>query len=143
MPLRNVHLSILKAFIDELIAKNGVLDIPNPDKIVEKVKIDYLAKLACRFYSKINNSEKYASYLKKYEHSHNIEEDREFQPVLKYILNDIFFKHKEQTIQCLNCGRDITFAELKRAGTDIPLCDECYHNIGTELDIWQRVFRKH
>jgi len=142
MSLKNVHLSILKGFVDELIATNGVIEMENPDKIVEKVKMDYLAKLACRFYSKMNKSEKYASYLKKYQHSYDIEGDKEYQPVLKYILNDIFFKHKEQSVQCLNCGKDITYAELKRAGTDIPLCDACYKNIGAELDIWEKVFHR-
>jgi len=140
MPLNNIHITLLKRLLEELIISNGVLQIENPDRIVEKVKMDYLAKLACRFYSKMNQSEKYASYLKKYEHNYSIEEDKEFQPVLKYILNDIFFLEKEQTVHCLNCDKNISFSEMKRAGTDIPICDECYKSIGTEFDIWQKVF---
>ena len=53
MALKNIHITYLKRFLDELILTKGILKIENPERIVEKIKMDYLIKLAFRFYSRM------------------------------------------------------------------------------------------
>jgi hypothetical protein len=138
MALKKIHLAYLRRFLDELILNQGIVRIENPEQIVEKVKMDYLLKLAIRFYSKLYNSEKYASYIKESEIDYAIDPQKEYQPVLSNILFRLN-PELDATVSCLNCGIDITPNELKSIGTDLPLCPTCFKNIGIEFEIWQKV----
>ena len=138
MALKKIHIAYLKRFLGELIINKGVIRIDNPEQIVEKVKMDYLLKLAFRLYSRLYNCEKYANYIKDSEIDYAIDDDKEYQPVLQNLLSRIN-TDPTTTISCLNCGVDITPDELRNIGTDLPLCPACYNNIGLEFDIWQKV----
>lgn len=63
MPLQPTHLLLLKEYIDELIVNSGIIKVNNPERVVEKVKVDFLVKLAFRFYSKLYNSEKFFPFI--------------------------------------------------------------------------------
>lgn len=137
MALENIHLTILKEFIDELIINAGILKIENPEKVVEKVKIDYLVKLAFRFYSKLYSSEKYTNYL--HETIDHLEQTNERFAVFQNLMNTIQ-KKSSDSIQCLNCNSEISAQHLKMIGDALPLCDNCQDTIGLELEIWEKIF---
>jgi len=138
--LKNIHITYLRKFLDELILSKGILKIENPERVVEKIKMDYLIKLAFRFYSRMYGSEKYASYLKKSEKDLNLHSETQYQPIFKDIITNIKTTNEGNFLQCLNCGKDISQNDINEIGTDLPLCTTCYDNIGIEFDIWQRVF---
>ena len=140
MSLKNIHITYLKRFLDELILTKGILKIENPERIVEKIKMDYLIKLAFRFYSRMYGSEKYASHIENSEKEFNINPDSQYQPVFKDIIANIKTTDQDSDLQCLNCGATISDKELEAIGTDMPICANCYKSIGLEFDIWQRVF---
>ena len=140
MALEKIHIIYLKDFIDQLIINKGVIFVDNPEKIIEKIKIDFLVKLAFRFYSKLYSSEKYASYLKESEKDIDLGNNKEYQPILQKVISLINSCEQENIIQCLNCGTDITLKELEKSGDNLPVCSECQLQIGMEMDIWEKVF---
>ena len=140
MALNNIHIIYLKQFIDQLIINKGIIKIDNPERIVDKIKMDYLVKLAFRFYSKLYNSEKYASYLKIGEYDSPAAADADYQPVFQNILTQLNSTKSDTVVQCLNCGVEIHTKDLQNLGTDLPVCSKCYKDIGIEFDIWQKVF---
>jgi len=137
MALEKIHITYLKDFIDQLIINKGIIQVANPERVIEKVKIDFLVKLAFRFYSKLYSSEKYASYLKKTEYSYK---EKEYQHILQDMINIMNDAEAEQHLQCLNCGSSITIDELKKQGDCLPVCINCQDEIGLEMDIWEKVF---
>ena len=140
MALKNIHITYLRRFLDELIINKGILKIDNPERVVEKIKMDYSVKLAFRFYSRMHSSEKYASYLENSEKDYNLHPETQYQAILKDIIVNIKNTEKDQPLQCLNCEADISKAEIESIGADLPICSNCYNSIGVEFDIWQRVF---
>ena len=141
MALENIHIKYLKEFIDQLIINKGILKVKNPELVIEKIKIDFLVKLAFRFYSKLYNSEKYASYLIASEKENFIDSsDKDFQPILQNMLKLLKIGKHEENVNCLNCGEDISLIELERSGDNLPICDKCQSEIGFEMDIWEKVF---
>jgi hypothetical protein len=139
MALESIHIKILKGFIDELILNSGVIKIDNPERVVEKVKIDYLVKLAFRFYSKLYSSEKYASHLKDtIEHLNDDYYNK--QPIFQSFLHQLQTENEETPIQCLNCNALISIKDLKNQGDSMPLCKDCQDTIGLEMEIWEKVF---
>lgn len=139
MALESIHIKILKGFIDDLILNSGIIKITNPERVVEKVKIDYLVKLAFRFYSKLYSSEKYTSYLKEtIDHLHD--ENADHQPIFQSFLSHLTQDDEDTPIQCLNCGTLISVKQLKTQGDCMPLCPDCQDTIGLEMEIWEKVF---
>ncbi len=139
MPLENIHLTLLKELIDELIVNSGIIKVSNPERVVEKVKFDFLVKLAFRFYSKLYNSEKYASYL--YETINKIKNKDEYDhAVFQSLMNEIQNDTGVSSVQCLNCNATIPTEELIKSGENMPLCQTCKDHIGLEIDIWEKVF---
>ena len=140
MALENIHIRYLKEYIDQLIINKGIIYVKNPEIIIEKIKIDFLVKLAFRFYSKLYSSEKYASYLKESEQDNFIDSDKEYQPILQCMFSLITERKQEKDVQCLNCGCDIPLNSLEKSGDNLPLCPDCQSEIGIEMDIWEKVF---
>ena len=140
MALENIHIRYLKDYIDQLIINKGVIYVKNPEIIIEKIKIDFLVKLAFRFYSKLYSSEKYASYLKDGENENMIDSDKDYQPILQTIFSSINANKQENSVQCLNCKVEIPINELVMTGDNLPICKDCQKEIGLEMDIWEKVF---
>lgn len=140
MALEKIHITYLKDFIDQLIINKGIIQVNNPERVIEKVKIDFLIKLAFRFYSKLYSSEKYASYLKKTEENYGNSGNKEYQHILQDMLNIMNEAEAEHILQCLNCGTSITIDELEKLGDSLPVCTNCQDEIGLELDIWEKIF---
>ena len=140
MALENIHIKYLKEFIDELIINKGILRVKNPELVIEKIKIDFLIKLAFRFYSKLYSSEKYASYLQQSEKENFMEAGKDFQPILQNMLKLLKFNKQDEVVNCLNCGDNIALRDLERSGDNLPICEKCQSEIGLEMDIWERVF---
>ena len=140
MALNKIHITHLRNFIDELIITKGVLKIENPEKVIEKVRVDYLIKLAFRFYSKLYSSEKYANHIKICENNIELDDGKRCQPIIQNILSLMSSEDADQDIQCLNCGIAIPIKELEKSGDSLPVCSTCEDEIGLELDIWERVF---
>jgi len=141
MALENIHIKYLKEFIDQLILNKGIIRVKNPELVIEKIKVDFLLKLAFRFYSKLYSSEKYASYLKEKEEDNFIESDKDYQPIITNMINLFKSENKRgDVVQCLNCSTDISVRDLERAGDNLPICESCQKEIGIEMDIWEKVF---
>ena len=140
MPLENIHIKYLKDYIDQLIINKGIIRVKNPELVIEKIKIDFLVKLAFRFYSKLYGSEKYASYLKASEKDNFIESDKDYQPILQNMLSVFSSDKRSEIVQCLNCGVDVSLKELEKSGDNLPICSNCQLDIGLEMDIWEKVF---
>jgi|GEM_PF-1921102 len=140
MALENIHIKFLKNYIDQLIINKGVIHVKNPELVIEKIKVDFLIKLAFRFYSKLYSSEKYASYLKESEKENFIDSDKEYQPILQCMFSLINSKKQEKDVQCLNCGVEISLETLSNYGDNLPICTDCQMEIGLEMDIWEKVF---
>ncbi|HPY96242.1 MAG TPA: hypothetical protein PL063_03420 [Candidatus Cloacimonadota bacterium] len=139
MALINTHLTMLKEYIDELIVNSGMIKVQNPERVVEKVKVDFLVKLAFRFYSKLYNSEKFAGYLHdifdKLDKDNNSKYD-----VFQAILDEMKDNDDFANLQCLNCNAPISKEELIKSGENMPLCEKCKDHIGQEIDIWEKIF---
>ena len=140
MALENIHIKYLKDYIDQLIINQGILYVKNPELVIEKIKIDFLVKLAFRFYSKLYSSEKYASYLRESEKENFIDSDKEYQPILQSMFCLINTSKRENEVQCLNCSTEIPLRELSISGDNLPICPDCQLEIGLEMDIWEKVF---
>ncbi|MDD4156611.1 MAG: hypothetical protein PHY08_08580 [Candidatus Cloacimonetes bacterium] len=140
MALEKIHITYLKEFIDQLIINKGIIQVAHPERVIEKIKIDFLVKLAFRFYSKLYSSEKYASYLKITEDYIKNSDEKEYQHILQDMLNIMNEAETEHTLQCLNCGAAINIEEIKKLGDCLPLCSDCQNEIGLEMDIWEKVF---
>ena len=140
MALENIHIKYLKEFIDQLIINKGIIHVKNPELVIEKIKIDFLVKLAFRFYSKLYSSEKYASYLKESEKDSFIDSDKAYQPILQGMFSLINSNKQENEVQCLNCSAEIPLSVLARSGDNLPICSDCQLEIGVEMDIWEKVF---
>jgi len=140
MALENIHITYLKEFIDQLIINKGVIKVRNPELVIEKVKIDFLVKLAFRFYSKLYNSEKYSSYLLESEKNQFEDCDIAHQPIIQSVFNTFNSNHQNEDVQCLNCGKEIRFADLVKSGDNLPICKDCHDEIGMEIDIWEKIF---
>ena len=139
MALTNTHLTMLKEYIDELIVNSGMIKVQNPERVVEKVKVDFLVKLAFRFYSKLYNSEKFAGYLHdifdKLDKGNNSKYD-----VFQAILDEMKDNDDFTNLQCLNCNASISKEELIKSGENMPLCEKCKDHIVQEIDIWEKIF---
>ncbi|MCL2063647.1 MAG: hypothetical protein FWG98_04680 [Candidatus Cloacimonetes bacterium] len=140
MALENIHIKYLKDYIDQLIINQGILQVKNPELVIEKIKVDFLVKLAFRFYSKLYSSEKYASYLRESEKENFINSDKEYQPILQCMFSLINTRKQEKEVQCLNCATEIPLKELSISGDNLPICSDCQLEIGLEMDIWEKVF---
>jgi len=139
MPLEKIHLTLLKEYIDELIVNSGIIKVNNPERVIEKVKIDFLVKLAFRFYSKLYNSEKYSTLL--YETINKMKNEKEYDhAVFQNLMLEIQNGNHDQTVQCLNCNDLIDSKYLIQSGDNMPLCEACKEYIGQEIDIWEKVF---
>ncbi len=137
MALENIHLTILKEYIDELIINAGILKIENPEKVIEKVKIDFLVKLAFRFYSKLYSSEKYSSFL--HDTIDHLDNPNDKKAIFQDLMNTIH-KNSSDNIQCLNCNILISQDQMKFIGDSLPLCTDCQNTIGLEMEIWEKIF---
>jgi hypothetical protein len=140
MALENIHIVYLKEFIDQLIINKGIIHVKNPEMVIEKIKIDFLVKLAFRFYSKLYSSEKYASYLKESEEDSFLSATKNYQPILQNMLKMFSCTKQDKIVQCLNCGDNISLVELEKSGDNLPICTKCQSEIGLEMDIWEKVF---
>jgi len=138
MALERIHINYLKEFIDQLILNKGIITIKNPELVVDKIKIDFLVKLAFRFYSKLYSSEKYASYLEKSQKEFFEDCEKEYQPIFQSMLNIMYIRKQEAIIQCLNCGADMALSSM--SGDNLPICAICQDDIGFEMEIWEKVF---
>ncbi|MCL1826845.1 MAG: hypothetical protein FWG20_02285 [Candidatus Cloacimonetes bacterium] len=138
MALERIHINYLKEYINQLILNQGVINIKNPELVVDKIKVDFLVKLAFRFYSKLYSSEKYASYLKETENPQFEDCEKEYQPILQSMLNVMYLRKQEAVVQCLNCGADIAIKSM--SGDRMPICDNCQEDIGMEMDVWEKIF---
>jgi hypothetical protein len=142
MGLKSIHITYLKKYIDQLIISKGVLQVENPEIIVDKVKIDYLSKLAFRFYSVLYSSEKYSDFIKASEKTVSEDNSGEHAPMF-HVLHEIISNISEsenKNIQCLNCGVDIPIAVFLKNKDGLPICDECLKSIGREFSVWENIF---
>jgi hypothetical protein len=148
--VKEIHFRLLKKYLDEMIVNHGIIKVENPEKIVEKVKIDFLVKLAFRFYRKLYTGEVRNVYMNKWEwfrcsncNDHCEKFKCKFDPDGNEEIDDgtcCKGKNKEATIQCVNCGDFFTSRKPENDEYYMPLCDNCYDSIGEEIDIWQRLF---
>ncbi len=133
-----------------MIVNQGILSVDNPDIIVEKVKVDFLIKLAFRFYSKLYSGEVPNFYQNQWEwfrctacetpcdefkkFTDSSDDDRELPsicPLGKDLVTDI---------NCCNCGKIFPSRKPEDKNLYMPLCDECVNVIGEEMEIWGRLF---
>ena len=138
MALEKIHINYLKEYIDQLILNKGIIQVRNPELVVDKIKVDLLVKLAFRFYAKLYSSEKYASYIVKGEKEYFDDCDKEHQPIFQSMLNVMYLRKQEAVIQCLNCSTDIALSSL--SGDNLPICSKCQDELGMELEIWETIF---
>ena len=138
MALERIHINYLKEYIDQLILNKGIITIKNPELVVDKIKVDFLVKLAFRFYSKLYSSEKYATYLVESEKEYFDDCEKQHQPIFQSMLNVMYLRKQEAVIQCLNCGNDVALKSL--TGDNLPICGNCQLDIGFEMEIWEKIF---
>ncbi len=140
----------MKRYIDELIVKQGILHVENPDVIVEKVKIDFLVKLAFRFYGKLYRGDVPHIYLNQWEwfrctacetpceaFKHFTGSNDENREIPRHCP---LGRNSEATIHCCNCGNEFVSLKPENKQLYMPLCDECVDVIGEEMEIWGRLF---
>ncbi|MCB5249825.1 MAG: hypothetical protein RBS16_07860 [Candidatus Cloacimonadales bacterium] len=139
MPLQPTHLLLLKEYIDELIVNSGIIKVNNPERVVEKVKVDFLVKLAFRFYSKLYNSEKFFPFIDEIVKRLSKGEEN-YHDIMHDLLDKINNSDEVESVQCLNCNTPISKKELIKSGENMPLCDACKDHIGLEIDIWEKIF---
>ncbi|MCD4829193.1 MAG: hypothetical protein K8R90_07200, partial [Candidatus Cloacimonetes bacterium] len=65
--MKEIHFNLLREYLDEIIVNNGIIYIPNPEKIIEKVKVDYIVKLAFQFYRKLYSGDIKSPYMNRWE----------------------------------------------------------------------------
>jgi hypothetical protein len=134
----NLHFNILKNYLDSIIINNGILEVENPEKIVEKVKLDFLIKLAFRFYKKLYDGEVDSNF---FEESKNINNDVvEFYKSEKGLEGHFPRKDNKAELVCLNCNKHFHTTEIPKNNNFLPLCSECEKTIGQEIEIWQKLF---
>ncbi len=147
--MKNIHYKLLKKYLDELIINQGIIKVDNPEKVVDKIKVDFLIKLAFRFYSKLYSNEVRRIYKNRWE-VFRCENCLTPCKVQKYFYNEKFPENEDLTcplgkdltaeIQCINCG--VIFLSKKPENNEyyMPICNTCHNAIGEELEIWQRLF---
>ena len=140
MALETIHFRYLKDYIDQLIINKGVIYVKSPELVIEKMKIDFLVKLAFRFYSILYSSDKYASYIKAGEKEEMIDSEKDYQPILKEIFHQINLSDSDHKVSCLNCKCEIPLADIVVKGDNLPVCNECLHEISLEMDLWEKVY---
>ncbi len=136
--MQNLHFNILKNYLDSIIINNGVLTVENPEKIVEKVKLDFLIKLAFRFYKKLYDGEIDSKFSHESEKSDN--NIVEFYKSEKGLEGHFPQKNNQAELVCLNCNKHFYTSEIPKNNNFLPLCSECEKTIGQEIEIWQKLF---
>lgn len=153
--MEHIHYQILKNFFDELIVNQGVLKVENPEKVVEKIKLDYLIKLAFRFYAKLYSNEVIRVYKNKWDwfkcancpdkcpvYADIMDNSRE-----KNDSSSLCPKHNNDSasMKCINCGAVFTSKKPEKKENIInyiPLCENCDEEIGQEIEIWENLFKE-
>ncbi len=134
----NLHFNILKDYLDAIIINNGILKVENPEKIVEKVKLDFLIKLAFRFYKKLYDGEIDSQFSQ--ESKDNDNNIVKFYKSEKGLEGHFPKKNNKAEIVCLNCNKHFYTSEIPKNNNFLPICEECEKTIGQEIEIWQRLF---
>jgi hypothetical protein len=141
MGLQNIHITYLKKLIDEMICYNGAVTLENTEKVVDKIKMDYILKLAFRFYKHLLASPQYSTYLKQLDEKTYERSADGYHLALKNIMFILKLEHYDETIPCLNCGKEYHLNEFKSIATDLPICTDCFNSINEELDKWEKVYQ--
>lgn len=149
--MKDIHFQILKEYLDELIINNGMIRVDNPERMIDKVKIEFLVKLAFRFYSKLYRTNITRTHRNKWKWFRCInctdpcDDYKESISSKKSELPEPCAKDQDTSaeMKCLNCGTlfhsqrpDEEHAEY----TFLPICPKCKKMIGEEIEIWQRLF---
>ncbi|MDD3050720.1 MAG: hypothetical protein PHR06_06185 [Candidatus Cloacimonetes bacterium] len=148
--MKDIHIRIIKEFLDEMIVNEGVLKLEFPEKKIHKIKLDYLAKLAFKFYRKLHTNSDFTEYLQNWKFlkckycpdkcDYFLELEKQADVSAEEI-NSLLTQCKQPVISltCLNC--DASFhTESNYCESQLPLCSECRDLIGKELEVWKKVF---
>jgi len=148
--VKRIHFNLLRTYLDEIIINQGVIRVPNPERVVDKVRVDFLVKLAFRLYRKLYSEDIPSSYMNRWEWFRCSNCESPCDEFLNYMADPdqvqrfpsvcTLGRDTLTQLECLNCGKRFSSRKPAEEGLYMSLCDDCQNAIGQEIEIWQRLF---
>ena len=135
--MKAIHFQLLKEYLDEIIIHQGMITVSNPEKIIDKVRIDFLIKLAFHFYHKFHTKKDLVATKERHI---SLDKSGNWQSIVRLEKNATSSTDTQREMECINCGAEMPVPDSCIDNPICLICEDCLREIGSEMEIWVKLF---